>query len=312
MEPGRQGLTPSKTTMIGQTISHYRVVGKLGVGGMGVVYDAQDERLARRVALKFLPDELAGDPDATRRFRREAQTIALLNHPQICTIYEVDEHDGRTFIAMERLDGSNLKAHMARKTLETPEIVDIAMQIAGALDAAHSKGVIHRDIKPGNVFISETGRVKVLDFGLARRVPTEDAGPLGLDGSTMPGRPVGTASYMAPERILQMPLDARCDLFSLGVVMYEMATGRLPFAAASPAETVTNILEKEPTPVLQLSPNRSGQLGRIINKLLAKNPEERYQTAKDLQHALLGVTTTTSSNFLGRLVDRLRRPSREA
>ena len=149
---------------------------------MGVVYDAEDQKLARKVALKFLPDELAGDPDATRRFRREAQTIALLNHPQICTIYEVDEHENRTFIAMERLEGSNLKTHMARKTLEMPEIIDIALQIAQALDAAHSKGVIHRDIKPGNIFISEAGRVKVLDFGLARRIPTEASTAFELEG----------------------------------------------------------------------------------------------------------------------------------
>jgi serine/threonine protein kinase len=264
--------------MIGRTVSHYRIVGKLGVGGMGVVYDAEDEKLARKVALKFLPDELAGDPDATRRFRREAQTIALLNHPQICTIYEVDEDESRTFIAMERLEGTNLKTHMARKTLSMPEIVDIALQIAQALDGAHSKGVIHRDIKPGNIFISDAGRVKVLDFGLARRIPV-DTPAFEMEGSTIPGRPIGTASYMAPERILQMPLDPRCDLFSLGVVMYEMATGRLPFAAASPAETVTNILEKDPAPVTTLSPNMSGQFDRIVAKLLAKNAEDRYASA---------------------------------
>jgi serine/threonine protein kinase len=225
---------------------------------------------------------MAGDPDATRRFRREAQTIALLNHPQICTIYEVDDHEGHPFIAMERLEGTNLKAFIAKHTLESRQIVDIALQIARALEAAHEKGVIHRDIKPGNIFISDAGRVKVLDFGLARRIPIEDPGTLGLEGSTMPGRPIGTASYMAPERILQMPLDPRCDLFSLGVVMYEMATGRLPFAAASPAETVTNILEKEPTPVATLSPNRSGQLDRIVTRLLAKNPEDRYASASAL------------------------------
>jgi serine/threonine protein kinase len=294
--------------MIGTTISHYRVVGKLGVGGMGVVYDAEDQRLARKVALKFLPDELAGDPDAARRFRREAQTIALLNHPQICTIYEVDEHESRTFIAMERLEGSNLKTHMARKTLEMPDIIDIAVQIAQALDAAHSKGVIHRDIKPGNIFISEQGRVKVLDFGLARRISTE-ASAFEMEGSTMPGRPIGTASYMAPERILQMPLDPRCDLFSLGVVIYEMATGRLPFAAASPAETVTNILEKEPAPVTMLSPNRSGQLDRVVKKLLAKNAEDRYASASalcvDLETLRApGKPTTLLSRLFGRVTNR--------
>ena len=290
--------------MIGRTISHYRVVGKLGVGGMGVVYDAEDQNLARKVALKFLPDELAGDPDATRRFRREAQTIALLNHPQICTVYEVDEFEDRTFIAMERLEGSNLKAHMARKSLDMPEILDIALQIAQALDAAHSKGVIHRDIKPGNVFVSEQGRVKVLDFGLARRIPSE-ASALEMDGSTMPGRPVGTASYMAPERILQLPLDPRCDLFSLGVVMYEMATGRLPFAAASPAETVTNILEKEPAPVTALSPKRSGQLDRIIKKLLAKSAHDRYPSAAALCADLEALRAQhTRPTLLGRMFGR--------
>jgi len=287
--------------MIGQTVSHYRIVGKLGVGGMGVVYDAEEERLPRRVALKFLSEELAGDPDATRRLRREAQTVALLNHPNICTIYDVDDHEGRSFIAMERLDGVSLKVYMARKRLETPEIADIASQIAEALGVAHDKGIIHRDIKPGNVFISGQGHVKVLDFGLARRLPTPDDSTAGMEGSTIPGRPLGTASYMAPERILQMPLDPRCDLFSLGVVMYEMATGRLPFAAASPAETVTNILEKEPAPVTMLSPNRPGQLDRIVKKLLAKHADDRYQTAKELRQDLLKVQTRPRPGLLERL-----------
>ena len=268
--------------MIGRIVSHYRVVGKLGVGGMGVVYDAEDERLPRRVALKFLSEELADDPDATRRLRREAQTIALLNHPNICTIYEIDDYEGRPFIAMERLDGTTLKVYMARKALETTEVADIAGQIAEALGVAHEKGVIHRDIKPGNIFIGEHGHVKVLDFGLARRLPTPDDTTAGLSGSTVPGRPLGTASYMAPERIMQMPLDARSDLFSLGVVIYEMATGRLPFAGASPFETVTNIFEKEPSPLLALSPHRSAALARCVERLLAKRAEDRYQSAAAL------------------------------
>jgi serine/threonine protein kinase len=294
--------------MIGQTVSHYRIVGKLGVGGMGVVYDAEDQSLPRRVALKFLPEELAGDADATRRLKREAQIIALLNHPHICTVYEIAEHAGRAFIAMERLDGRNLKAHMARRNLETAEILAIALQIAQALEAAHAKGIVHRDIKPGNIFIEDGGRVKVLDFGLARRLPETAAystfAP--IEGSTMPGRPVGTASYMAPERILQMPLDPRCDLFSLGVVIYEMATGRLPFAGASPAETVTNILEREPIPATQLSPNRPGQLDRIVKKLVAKRAEDRYQSAADLQGDLQKALSKRSTLFT-RLLTTLRR-----
>ncbi len=294
--------------MIGQTVSHYRVVGKLGVGGMGVVYDAEDQSLPRRVALKFLSEDLAGDEDATRRLRREAQIIALLNHPHICTVYEIAEHEGRAFIAMERLDGRNLKAHMARKKLETPEILDIALQIAQALEAAHAKGIVHRDIKPGNIFIDAGGRVKVLDFGLARRLPEagEHSALAPIEGSTIPGRPIGTASYMAPERILQMPLDPRCDLFSLGVVIYEMATGRLPFAGASPAETVTNILEREPIPASQLSPDRPGQLDRIVSKLVSKRADDRYQSATDLQSDLQKALSKRST-FFTRMLNALHR-----
>jgi eukaryotic-like serine/threonine-protein kinase len=292
--------------MIGRTVSHYRVVGKLGVGGMGVVYDAEDERLPRRVALKFLADELADNADAARRLRREAQTIALLNHPNICTIYEVDEHEGRSFIAMERLEGANLKVHMARKSLETAEVVDIASQVAEALDAAHGRGIIHRDIKPGNIFIADKGLVKVLDFGLARRLPPPDA-PEPKDGSTILGRPLGTASYMAPERILQLPLDGRSDLFSLGVVIYEMATGRLPFTAASPAETVTNILERDPVPLAKLNPTRPKQLTRIVERLLRKRPDERYQSAADLRGDLETLRPRSTKGPLNRLLRWRRR-----
>jgi serine/threonine protein kinase len=272
--------------MLGALISHYRVTGKLGTGGMGVVYEADDTRLPRKVALKFLPDELAGDPDAVRRFRREAETIALLNHPQICTIYDIGEHEGRAYIAMECVEGVNLKTYMARRTLATPELAGIALQITRALEAAHDKKIVHRDIKPGNIIVSDEGAVKVLDFGLARRFRTDDTGELGLEGSTMPGRPMGTANYMAPERILQMPLDPRCDLFSLGVVMYEMATGRLPFAGASPAETVTNVLDKEPLPLTTLSPDRPVELQTVVTKLLAKQAVDRFQSAREVAEQL--------------------------
>jgi serine/threonine protein kinase len=268
--------------MLGAVISHYRITGKLGVGGMGVVYEAEDSRLPRKVALKFLPDELAGDPDAVRRFQREAETIALLNHPQICTIYDIGEHEGRAYIAMECVEGVNLKTYMARKTIETPELAGIALQIARALDAAHAKGIVHRDIKPGNIIVSDNSAVKVLDFGLARRFKSADTGELGLEGSTMPGRPIGTANYMAPERILQMPLDPRCDLFSLGVVMFEMATGRLPFAGASPSETVTNVLDKAPPLLTTLAPDRPKALETLVHKLLAKRASDRLQTAREV------------------------------
>jgi eukaryotic-like serine/threonine-protein kinase len=274
--------------LIGQTVSHYRVTGKLGVGGMGVVYEAEDQRLARRVALKFLPDELADDPGAARRLEREARNIALLNHPNICTIYEIDTHRGRLFIAMERLDGANLKAYMAKRRLDTTEIIDIALQIAEALAVAHSKNIIHRDIKPGNIFVGSDRQVKVLDFGLARRLAAETA-DANSDGSTIPGRPLGTASYMAPERILQRPLDARCDLFSLGVVMYEMATGRLPFTGATPGETVINILDKEPIPITKLSPARPKKLERIVSKLLAKKADQRHASSEALRADLLAL-----------------------
>ena len=304
-----------RLSMIGQTIRHYRVIGKLGVGGMGIVYEAEDIRLPRHVALKFLPDDQADDPDAARRFQREARTIALLNHPHICTIYDIDEHEGRRFIAMERLEGMNLRLYLARKALETSDIVDIGLQVADALDAAHAKGVVHRDIKPGNIFVSENRQVKVLDFGLARRFRPHrsseltsegsTASGLALNGSTIPGRPLGTPNYMAPERILQMPLDPRSDLFSLGVVIFEMATGRLPFAGASPSETVTNILENDPTPLTRLSSTRPGGLERIVNRLLAKRADDRYQSAADLRRDLAPLKSTDRFWRFGRAVNRL-------
>ena len=264
--------------MIGQTISHYRITGRLGVGGMGVVYDAEDQRLARPVALKFLADELAANPDAARRLRREAKLLAQLNHPNICTVYEIDEFEGRSFIAMERLQGTSLKLHIARHTLDTAAILDIAIQIAEALHRAHESGIVHRDIKPGNIFVSAAGQVKVLDFGMAKAF-TPEIGSDGSGGSSIPGRPIGTANYMAPERILQMPLDGRSDLFSLGVVIYEMATGRLPFAGATPSETVGNILEKPAVPLTELAPQHPEALSDIVTRLTAKLADERYESS---------------------------------
>jgi serine/threonine protein kinase len=272
--------------MIGRTVSHYVVTGKLGIGGMGIVYEAQDTRLPRLVALKFLPQELASDSDAGLGLLREAENISLLSHPNICTIYEIDEDDGASFIVMERLEGTNLKTHMSRARLQTKEIIDIALQVTDALAAAHAKGVIHRDIKPGNIFVGGDGRVKVLDFGLARRFMLPETGQVLLDGSTIAGRPLGTANYMSPERILQTSVDPRCDLFSLGVVIYEMATGTLPFAAGSPADTVTNVLDKDPVPLTKLSPDRPAALNRIVSRLLQKRAEDRFQSAAELRASL--------------------------
>lgn len=279
--------------MIGKTIAHYRICGELGVGGMGVVYEADDTRLLRRVALKFLPEDLAGDPAMVRRFQREAQTIALLNHPNICIIYDVGEHEGRRFIVMEYLEGVNLKVYMATKALETAEIVDIALQIADALDAAHAKGIVHRDVKPANVVINTSGQVKVVDFGLARRFRPAETDGAADRGSTIVGRPLGTANYMAPERILQIRVDSRSDLFSLGVMIYEMATRRPPFGGASPLETVTNILDRDPIPLTRLAPHRPIALERIVNKLLTKSAAGRYQSAKELRAVLATMDRTT-------------------
>ncbi len=290
--------------MIGTVIGRYRIHGRLGVGGGGIVYEAEDTTLGRQVALKFIPEELADDPDATRRFVREAQIIAQLNHDHICTIYGIEEHQGRSFLTMERLDGTTLKLRMARQTLSDGEVLEIARQITDALEAAHGKGIVHRDIKPGNIFVSPTGRVKVLDFGLARRFRRDDTEGVPLDGSTIPGRPIGTPNYMAPERIRQEPLDPRCDLFSLGVVMYEMATGRLPFGGASPSETVMNILDNDPAPLTTLAPARPPALERIVRRLLEKRPDDRYQSAAQLRESLVGLATPSSPRSIG---DRLRR-----
>ncbi len=286
--------------MIGHTFAHYRIAKKLGVGGMGIVYEATDLQLSRPVALKFLPEELADDPDATRRLRREAQTIGELNHPNICTVYEVAEHEGRAFIAMERLKGVSLNMYMAARTIETPELIRIALQTTAALDAVHMKGIVHRDIKPANIFITETGQTKVLDFGLARRFRLHNFDVSQLDGSTVLGRPLGTASYMAPERILQMPVDPRSDLFSLGVVIYEMATGQLPFSGPSPSETVTNILERDPKPLAELARDRPSSLSQVVSKVLSKRAGERYQSARELREALERVISRPRLGLRGR------------
>jgi len=283
--------------MLGRFVADYRITGKLGVGGMGVVYEAEDTVLGRLVALKFLGDDIVGDEHALRRFTREAQMLALLNHPNICVIHKIADHDGRTFIVMELVDGVNLRTWTGTRTVDAQGIAAVGCQIARALEAAHAKGIVHRDIKPGNVVIGETGALKVLDFGLARSFQLVGPGLEPPPGSTLIGRPLGTVDFMAPERVLQQPLDGRSDLFSLGVILYEMATGSLPFASKTTEETMTKILEREPVRVRKRAPNAPAALEKIVERLLEKRADDRYQSASALLEAL------------GQLEGRPRRPS---